>query len=715
MPNVLLITLPFLNPRARYYPAAYVAGIVRRSGWACRYLDLNLRMYLRSAEGVRDAWDKNVLAATSIRPGLFAAQEALREAFPFAEDLIAATLQAEIRSHRPDLLGVSLYQTCRAFAHSFLEILDAHDIRLPVLFGGADCFPAHYAGKYFDEACAPDLLLQGEAELALPAFLAELEQTGSVATRIPGFLWRAEDGQVVDTGPPAVPDLRRDPVIADFSVYSGEPGHAASVHNTFTSKGCINRCAFCNEWLSFTPCRRREADAVVRELLEAKKHDPGWRSLWLLDSNFNTTVRHVEEFCTAVIRAGLNLRWRSMGCFRVKLSDEALDLMRRSGCIEMMMGLESASQAVIDGMGKNYEINEARDAIRRLVEHGIQVRMPIISGFPGESARDLLTTCAFILAHQGNEHVSFSYSGTCGIFQQTHLNKYPEDFCILPETAGRMLQFELLDGFSTPSARRLRSCLNLFAIGETRKASSSDALSKLLETDFNDPCVAEELAQLVSVLGHLTGGEDEALRLLAAEQTERLPIRKNRAHAARSAFLSGRLPGISLERWLLGDKNAPEVKDAIVDFLLSRLEALARELAAAGEVDFRQFRKSLYRLEVLRDRDPSPGDLQLETMRRSAFDHGRSLIFTGTALDSRRDGPASMVLAWAGDHFIELHYGLPSPAAAEGRPGRGCEFAGFWGKIQERYLREHPLELQLIYRDATTSRTPIGVDLPPRH
>ena len=75
--------------------------------------------------------------------------------------------------------------------------------------------------------------------------------------------------------------------------------------------------------------------------------------------------------------------------------DYALAL-RRSGCVMLKLGLESADQHVLDSMRKGHDVETARSALRALKKAGIATYVYLLFGTPQETEESARKTLAFV-------------------------------------------------------------------------------------------------------------------------------------------------------------------------------------------------------------------------------------------------------------------------------------------------------------------------------
>jgi anaerobic magnesium-protoporphyrin IX monomethyl ester cyclase len=66
------------------------------------------------------------------------------------------------------------------------------------------------------------------------------------------------------------------------------------------------------------------------------------------------------------------------------IDPELAQLAKDSGCITMCMGVESVSQTSLDIINKNISVEKAQESIDLLKKIGIETRIYMILGLPGE-------------------------------------------------------------------------------------------------------------------------------------------------------------------------------------------------------------------------------------------------------------------------------------------------------------------------------------------
>jgi len=146
------------------------------------------------------------------------------------------------------------------------------------------------------------------------------------------------------------------------------------------SSGCPYHCAFCN----FTKDHRlnwiKPTDRIVAEMKAVKRR--GARFVWFVDDNFRQGKKDLEAFCRRVLEEQLDLNW--MTFIRADTLDNIdSELLRRAGCMEVQLGLESADPRILKNMRKNATPELYDRVLKKLLSVGINCSCYFIFGFPG--------------------------------------------------------------------------------------------------------------------------------------------------------------------------------------------------------------------------------------------------------------------------------------------------------------------------------------------
>jgi len=180
-----------------------------------------------------------------------------------------------------------------------------------------------------------------------------------------------------------------------------------------SSRGCPSHCTFCiNVVADNTRYRKKSAEKVVSELeYIIKKYK--LTHLKIIDDNFFVDIKRVREICEGIIKKNLNITWDGecrCDYFNDRmLNDETLTLARRSGLVQLTLGIESGSPNTLKLMKKGITPDHAEFAVKECDKHKIIARSSFILEIPGEDKSDIKQTIFFI-----NKLRKYKYF-TCGV------------------------------------------------------------------------------------------------------------------------------------------------------------------------------------------------------------------------------------------------------------------------------------------------------------
>jgi len=160
------------------------------------------------------------------------------------------------------------------------------------------------------------------------------------------------------------------------------------------SRGCPFNCYFCaNNNLMFGPVRYR-SPRLVKEEIEYLKKEYEIEALALKDDN---CIPFDKEFAKKFLGyiSQTKMKWRGQTRANGVPSD-MVKLAKKAGCTDLAIGVESASQKVLDIINKKIYLKKAREYIQFLKKTGIGVRVHFIFGLPGETEDIVKKTLDFI-------------------------------------------------------------------------------------------------------------------------------------------------------------------------------------------------------------------------------------------------------------------------------------------------------------------------------
>jgi radical SAM superfamily enzyme YgiQ (UPF0313 family) len=242
-----------------------------------------------------------------------------------------------------------------------------------------------------------DFAIAGEPEETFEELLAALSAGTGRYEDILGLAWRA-GGQSHMNGPrPLIKDLDRLPFPDRSLLHNGRYRlpHNNKIYTLInTARGCPYQCIYCivKPYYGDT-VRRHSLDYIFREIAECiERHGIGEFLFW--EEVFTLDRKLVLEFCRQIQERGLKFRWAATT--RVTSVDaEVAAAMKQAGCYLLGLGVESASQAILDIARKQQTTDDVRRAVAACKAAGIRTMGHLIFGLPGETAESAEETIRF--------------------------------------------------------------------------------------------------------------------------------------------------------------------------------------------------------------------------------------------------------------------------------------------------------------------------------
>lgn len=177
----------------------------------------------------------------------------------------------------------------------------------------------------------------------------------------------------------------------DYQFNSDRPLAAIS-----TSYGCPFSCVFCatrtisGRGVAFRPV------ADVLEEIETLHREHGVESLVFTDDALLMRRERVVELLEGMIGRGLALPWKSTNVAAWQVDEPLLALMRKSGCTQITVSVESGSPRVLrDIIRKPLKLEAVPPLVRACRRLGIDIGANFVIGFPGESWEEVRESCRF--------------------------------------------------------------------------------------------------------------------------------------------------------------------------------------------------------------------------------------------------------------------------------------------------------------------------------
>jgi len=380
--KVLLVFPPVVNTRSTNNIScvplgiAYLGAYLRREGYEVELLDAAVEGYHNEVR----------LNPQLVRFGL--AYEEIAE---------------RVVQSKPDVLGVScIFSSQMPGVRRITE--DAKNALGDLITVTGGTHPSFMAREVLQHEPL-DFVVRGEGELAFANLLNALNR-GESPDGVKGIAYRA-DGRVMLTPPEdVIPDIdsipwpARDllPMEKYFRINAPMQSLSKRQPNTsfITSRGCPYRCNFCSSSRHWRKYRARNVDDVLDEIGHLIG-TYGVRELKFEDDNLTFDYERSRALFTGMAERGYDITWNTPNGVAVRtLTEEMLSLMKRAGCYEVTLAIESGDPYVLRNIvNKPLDLAQAELAAKRCKKLGIETAGYFIFGFPGETREQIFRTFKF--------------------------------------------------------------------------------------------------------------------------------------------------------------------------------------------------------------------------------------------------------------------------------------------------------------------------------
>lgn len=274
-------------------------------------------------------------------------------------------------------------------------------------------------------ALGVDIGVIGEGEVTM-CELAHALDNGKTYANLPGLIYRDGNHALVTTPPRGeIADLDSIP-FPDFDGFDyGRWVHSTGSGLVLTDRSCPFRCTFC-----FHPTgekyRQRSLDNIFKEI-DYQVQRYGIKFIGLSSELFATSKQRVEDFCNRIKE--YNMSWGC--CLRVPDVDaDVLQLMKSSGCINVVLGLESADNSVLKSMRKGITVEQIERALKLTYEANLMIEAGFIFGDINETKETVANTLSFWHRHKEKHYLNLTM---IYVFPGSFIYKYACDTNIIKD------------------------------------------------------------------------------------------------------------------------------------------------------------------------------------------------------------------------------------------------------------------------------------------
>jgi len=278
-----------------------------------------------------------------------------------------------------------------------------------IIFGGPHCHRG-FISKEFLKHNFIDIFVIGEGEETLNQVLNKLEKDkqidfcqGTIIRKKSKGLKKSskkskgsKESELIDCGDrPPINNLDSIP----FPDYSDLPLDKYSKRQMIPilgSRGCISKCTFCQDPNNIRTYRSRSGKNIFEEM--ELRYKQGYREFYFNDLLMNGNTKALHELCDLLKKTTWHKHINLGGQMKARkeMTFELYKKLREVGCHQVMFGIESGSQEILNKMNKGTTVEANEKNIQDCAKAGILVEIALIVGFPGETEETFAETIKLI-------------------------------------------------------------------------------------------------------------------------------------------------------------------------------------------------------------------------------------------------------------------------------------------------------------------------------
>lgn len=435
MTDIIICSLPSLILNRPPAAPAMLKSAVLSAGFSCNTLELSQSFYIEQCNKNIDAYE---LHSSVFRTGEIASEESVMLAQQWIKNSIA-----KISKFNPKFIGLSVFTVQQHRACYYLaRAIRQHFPDIRIILGGfgvnINCnsllnnFETQISKKNFikdfgnfmiDDGLA-DHVVRGEGEALLVDILKN-STCNKVLESIP------EKGFYKSI----IPDY--DDYNLDDYIYNDEKSLPIT-----GSRGCVRDCTFCDVPGLFGRFRFRNGEDIAHEMIFLKEKY-GVKFFDFTDSLVNGNLKTFQEWLRVLadyndqVATDQKIKWCGQYICRPQSQtpEDIYPLIARAGGVGLTIGVESASDEILESMRKKMKIQDVYDELDQFKKYRITTCILMMSGFYNETWERYLETLKFIIRIRpylaNGVIVKFSVGTPLYINEQMYLGKNAEELGIM--------------------------------------------------------------------------------------------------------------------------------------------------------------------------------------------------------------------------------------------------------------------------------------------
>ncbi|MEN8224157.1 MAG: radical SAM protein [Bacteroidota bacterium] len=286
-----------------------------------------------------------------------------------------------------DLIGITVFSPVYFEVKKVFDRIRETNPEAPICLGGP--YVTTIREEIFNETPA-EFAIYGEGEVTFSELISHLKGECKLSD-INGLMYK-NGSKSITVNPPRekIKDLNAIPMPA----YDIWPMHRYPLHRMVSSRGCPYACAWCNSSSIWDQTQRYMSPDKMIEEIEYLIENHGKKIFVFGDNSFNIDLERVEVFCDLLIKKSIHILW-SVSLRADIMTEDIAHKMKKAGCYNVSIGIESANNFILSKMGKGTTIEKITDGIQMLKKAGIEIMSQYVIGSPYDTLETIKESIAY--------------------------------------------------------------------------------------------------------------------------------------------------------------------------------------------------------------------------------------------------------------------------------------------------------------------------------
>jgi len=312
-------------------------------------------------------------------------------------------LESRIKEYQPDVIGIT------AFTYTFFDVLKSCKLIRQALPKAHICIGGPNVILFPEETILHkeiDSVIIGDGEIPFLNLLDNLSKSEPL-DNIEYVLTKnnvSSKNGVFDTA--YIKDLDSLPFPAygliKGDLYKGTFGTEKKMVNICSSRGCPYQCTFCQVLVKKY---RSHSVGYMTEMIK-QYYSQGYTEFYFFDDLFNISTQRVIDISNAILSNNLKINWIFRGRAD-KINEEMIRLARKSGCSQIILGVEDYTDEGLKTIKKGVTIEQVKKSIKLAHKYGIEVSTNWIIGLPAHKTPDDIKKLVEISIKIGSDYAQY--------------------------------------------------------------------------------------------------------------------------------------------------------------------------------------------------------------------------------------------------------------------------------------------------------------------